>query len=58
MLSTWETFSKRRYDEGREEGRQEGREEGREEREALAKRVVELEEQIRNIRNSNGSSRR
>ena len=55
MLSTWETFSKRRYDKGREEGREEGFEEGREEREALAKRVSELEEQIRDLRNSNGS---
>ncbi len=64
MLSTWETFARKRYlrgrekgiEEGREEGIEEGREEGREEREALAKRVTELEEQIRDIRNSNGSS--
>ena len=56
MLSTWETFSKRRYDRGREEGREEGRQEGLKEREALAKRVAELEEQIRDMRNSNGSS--
>ena len=54
MLSTWETFARKRYVKGREDGR----EEGREEREALAKRVTELEEQIKDIRNSNGSSRR
>ncbi|MCY4653329.1 MAG: hypothetical protein OXC95_09220 [Dehalococcoidia bacterium] len=52
MLSTWETFARKRYAKGREDGR----EEGREERQALAKRVSELEEQIRDIRNSNGSS--
>ena len=56
MLSTWETFARKRYLRGREKGIEEGREEGREEREALAKRVTELEEQIRDIRNSNGSS--
>ena len=52
MFSTWETFAKKRY----EKGRADEREEGREEREALAKRVAELEEQIRDMRNSNGSS--
>ncbi len=52
MLSTWETFSKKRYEKGREEGR----EEARQEREALERRVAELEEQIRDMRNSNGSS--
>ena len=36
MLSTWETFSKKRYEKGREEGREE-------ERKAQAKRVAELE---------------
>ena len=50
MLSTWETFARKRYEKGREEGR--------EEREALAKRVSELEKQIKDVRNSNGSSRR
>ena len=35
MLSTWETFAKRRYDKGRED-----------EREAQAKRIVELERRI------------
>ena len=64
MLSTWETFARKRFERGRllgreeglEEGREEGLEEGREEREELAKRVTELEDQIREIRNSNGSS--
>ncbi len=48
VLSTWETFAKRRYEKGRAEGLAEGREEGlaegRGEREALARRVAELEE--------------
>ncbi len=52
MLSTWETFSKKRFERGIEVGE----ERGREEREALAKRVAELEKQIRDMKNSNGAS--
>ena len=39
MLSTWETFARKRYEKGREDERKEGREG----REAQAKRIAELE---------------
>ena len=40
MLSTWETFRRKRFERGREEGI----EQGRAERESMAKRIAELEE--------------
>ncbi len=56
MLSTWETFSKKRFDRGIEVGEERERERWREEREALARRVAELEKQIRDMKNSSGAS--
>lgn len=51
MLSTWETFARKRYLRGREEGVEEGveigRAEGRAELEALKKRNAELEELLK-----------
>ena len=57
MLSTWETFAKRRFDQGREYEREalakvianieEERAEERKEREALKKRNAELEELLK-----------
>ena len=52
MLSTWETFAKRRY----EQGRADEREEGREERESMAKQIQELQREISELKNSNGTS--
>ena len=56
MLSTWETFARKRYEKGREDERkaqakriaelEEDREEDRKEREALKKRNAELEEAL------------
>ena len=60
MLSTWETFAKRRYDKGREEGREEGleegREESREERETMAKQIQELQRELSELKNANGTT--
>ena len=44
MLSTWETFSKKRVERGIEIGEERERERGRKEHEAQAKRIAELEE--------------
>ena len=64
MLSTWETFSRKRFERGREEGVEQGveigiergRAEGREGREALAKRIAELEKRVQELTSSNGTS--
>ena len=52
LFSTWETFSRKRYEKGREDERKEGREE----REALAKRIAELEKRVQELTSSNGTS--
>ena len=56
MLGTWETFSRKRFERGREEGVEIDRAEGREEREALAKRIAELEKRVQELTSSNGTS--
>lgn len=51
VFRTWETFSKRRY----EQGRADEREEGREERESMAKQIQELQREISELKNANGT---
>jgi hypothetical protein len=52
LFSTWEMFSRKRYEKGREDERKEGREG----REALAKRIAELEKRVQELTSSNGTS--
>lgn len=54
MLSTWETFARKRYEKGIEKGIEKGREEGREEREALARQLEDMVKRVAELERERG----
>ncbi len=56
MLSTWETFARKRVERGIEIGEERERERWRAEREVMAKQIEDLQRQVREMKNTNGTS--
>ena len=54
MLSTWETFARKRVERGIEIGEERERERWRAEREEQAKRIAELEKRISELEGERG----